>query len=43
MPTSLRADNSETDQGREDLGWLGLAALVTVLLLTVAGFVGIIF
>jgi hypothetical protein len=42
MPASL-GNNKPTDQDREDLGLLWLAAIVTVLVLAMAGFVRIVF
>jgi hypothetical protein len=42
MPQSLENDK-QTDQAREDLRWLGLAALVMVLILATAALVGAIF
>jgi hypothetical protein len=42
MPTSL-GNNKHTDQDREALRTLGLFAVTTVLVLAVAGFVGIVF
>jgi hypothetical protein len=42
MPTSL-GNNKHTDQDREELRMLGLFAISTVLVLAIAGFVGIVF
>ena len=42
MPTSL-GNNKPTDQEKEGLGMFWLAALIIVLVLAIAGFVGIIF
>jgi hypothetical protein len=42
MPTSLGNDKP-TDQRKEGLGTLWLAALIMVLVLAIAGFVGIVF
>jgi hypothetical protein len=42
MLTSL-GNNKRTNQDREELRMLGLFAITTVLVLAIAGFVGIIF
>jgi hypothetical protein len=42
MSTSL-GNNKPTDQEKEGLGMLWLAALIIVLVLAIAGFVGIVF
>ena len=39
MPTVL-GKNKQTNQVRQELGWLGLAALATVLVLATAALVG---
>jgi hypothetical protein len=42
MPTAL-GNNKQTHQVRQELGWLGLAALATVLVLATAALVGAVF
>ena len=42
MPTSL-GNNKPTDQNKEGIGMLWLAALIVVLVLAIAGFVRIVF
>jgi hypothetical protein len=42
MPTAL-GKNKQTNQVRQELGWLGLAALATVFVLATAGLVGTLF
>jgi hypothetical protein len=42
MPTSL-GNNKPTDQNKEGIGMLWLAALTVVLVLAIAGFVRIVF
>jgi hypothetical protein len=42
MPTAL-GNNKPTNQVRQELGWLGLAVLVTALVLAIAALVGIVF
>jgi len=42
MLTALR-NNKQTNQVRQELGWLGLAALATVLVLATAALVGTVF
>jgi hypothetical protein len=42
MPTAL-ANNKQTNQVRQELGWLGLAALATILVLATAALVGTVF
>ncbi len=42
MPTSF-GNNKHADPDREQLGMLWLFALITVLVLAIAGFIGVIF
>jgi hypothetical protein len=42
MPTAL-GKNKQTNQVKQELAWLGLAALATVLVLTTAALVGTVF
>jgi hypothetical protein len=42
MPTAT-GNNKQTNQFRQELGWLGLAALATVLVLGTAALVGTVF
>jgi hypothetical protein len=42
MPTAL-GNNKQTNQVRQELGWLGLAGLATVLVLATAALVGTVF
>jgi hypothetical protein len=42
MPAAL-GKNKQTNQVRQELGWLGLAALTTVLVLATAALVGTLF
>ena len=42
MPTAF-GNNKQTNQVRQELGWLGLAALVAALVLAIAAVVGTVF